>query len=117
MKYLRRLHGRRHPPGLEWKILRRLPSALLASTVIPVGVAFMARMFPPQGTAEEVARRISMVDILSIATGITLWTAVFTVAIACFIVHLMKGPAYVADAYHLNEARRPAPPPEEERGD
>jgi hypothetical protein len=117
MKYLRKLHGRRHPPGLEWKILRRLPSILLASTVIPVGVAVMARLFPPPGPAEEVARRISMVDILSIATGITLWTAVLTVGIACVIVHLMKGPAYVADAYPLNERREPAKRPEDRDGD
>jgi MFS family permease len=103
MKYLKRLHGRRTPPGMEWTILKKLPTALVASTVIPLGVALMARVFPPPGSAEEVARRTSMVDILSIATGLTLWTAVFTVAIGCVIVHLMKGPAYVADAYPLNE--------------
>lgn len=103
MKYLKQLHGRRTPPGMEWTLLKKVPTALVASTVIPLGVALMARLFPPPGSAEEVARRTSMIDILSIATGLTLLTAVFTVAIGCVIVHLMKGPAYVADAYPLNE--------------
>jgi hypothetical protein len=37
------------------------------------------------------------------------WTLVFTVAIGCVIVVLMKGPAYVADAYPLPR-RDPAIP-------
>ena len=36
------------------------------------------------------------------------WTVVLTLAIGCIIVMLMKGPAYVADAYHLNDSDRPA---------
>ena len=107
MSYLKKLHERKTPPGLELVILKKLPSALLASTMIPLLVAVGARLFPPEGTAAEVARRITMVDILSIATGITLWTAVFTVAIGCVVVHLMKGPAYVADAYPLERDNRP----------
>jgi hypothetical protein len=29
------------------------------------------------------------------------WTLVLTLALGCFIVRVMKGPAYVADAYPL----------------
>ena len=32
------------------------------------------------------------------------WTLVLTVAIGCWIVRIMKGPAYVADAYPLPDA-------------
>ena len=39
------------------------------------------------------------------------WTVVFTVGIAAFIVMMMKGPAYVADAYPLNEAETLDEPP------
>ena len=35
------------------------------------------------------------------------WTLVLTLAIGCAIVMLMKGPAYVADAYPLVESDRP----------
>ena len=39
--------------------------------------------------------------------GVALDGGVLTLAIGC-IVMLMKGPAYVADAYHLNDSDRPA---------
>ncbi len=35
------------------------------------------------------------------------WTVLFTVAIAAFIVLVMKGPSYVADAYPLDESDTP----------
>jgi hypothetical protein len=38
------------------------------------------------------------------------WTAVFTVGLACAIVWIAKGPAYVADAYELIDSDRPARP-------
>lgn len=37
-----------------------------------------------------------------------LWTLVLTLAIGCAIVMLMKGPAYVADAYEMNDSDKPA---------
>ena len=36
------------------------------------------------------------------------WTVLFTAAIAAFIVVVMKGPAYVADAYPLNDSDTPS---------
>ena len=101
MDCFRKLHNRREPPGLERKILRSLPMALLGSTAIPLMMAFGGRRFPPVGTREELYKYISSVDIFAISLGLTLWTAVFTVAIGCVIVVVMKGPAYVADAYPL----------------
>jgi hypothetical protein len=38
-----------------------------------------------------------------------LWTAVFTVAVGCAIVWIMKGPAYVADPYPLSDSEQPPP--------
>jgi len=49
------------------------------------------------------------VDIIAIAMAVTVWTAVLTVAIGCFVVIMMKGPAYVADAYELEDSERPRP--------
>jgi hypothetical protein len=37
------------------------------------------------------------------------WTAVFTVAIGCVVVMLMKGPGYVADGMELSHSDRPRP--------
>ncbi|MCK7495937.1 MAG: hypothetical protein MZW92_37010 [Comamonadaceae bacterium] len=51
--------------------------------------------------------RIMTIDIYAIAVVVLHWTIVFTIAIAAFIVMVMKGPAYVADAYPLDDAEEP----------
>ena len=108
MKYLRKLpNSRREPPGLEWVVLRKLPITLLGGTVIPVLFAIAGHFFPPAGTPVEVAKHLTMVNIFSIATVVTVWASAFTLAIGCCVVVLMKGPAYVADKYELQDADRP----------
>ncbi len=108
MKLLNKLHNRRQPSGLEWVILKRLPKWLLAGTVIPLLMSILVRWLPIQGSATEIAKQQTGIDILAIAIGVTAWTAVFTIAIGCIIVVVMKGPAYVADAYKLRDAERPS---------
>lgn len=111
MNYLRKLpNSRREPPGLERTILRKLPKYLAGGTLVPAFVSIATRLFPPAGNAEEVAKHLATVDILSIAAVITVWTAVLTVAIGCVVVVLMKGPGYVADAYDLVDSERPKDP-------
>lgn len=105
-KYLKRLHERCEPPGLEWDILRRLPMALLIGTLIPAGLSALVRLLPPAEGVDP-AKAVLTVDIFSFATAITFWTAVFTIAIGCIVVAIMKGPAYVADAYPVAHASRP----------
>ena len=107
MNLFTRLHGRREPPGLEWQILRKLPKVTLAGLMIPVALAILVRIVPPE-PGVNIAKHIRSVDIFAIATAITFFTAVFTVAIGCIIVYIMKGPAYVADAYPLQHSDRPA---------
>ena len=105
-RYFKRLHDRCEPPGLEWEILKRLPKALLLGTLIPVGLSVLVRLLPP-ADGVDAAKSILNVDIFAIATAITFWTGVLTVAIGCVVVAIMKGPAYVADAYEMIDARRP----------
>lgn len=99
----------RAAPGQEWVILKKLPMAMLAGTLIPLAISFANRAFPPAGMAAEIQKYTTMVDILSIATAVTIWAAVLAVAIGCFVVVVMKGPAYVADAYELDDSERPGP--------
>lgn len=110
MNLFTRLHGRREPPGLEWQILRKLPKVTLVGLMMPVALAVLVRLVPP-GPGVNIAKHIKSVDIFAIAAAITLFTAVLTVAIACIIVYIMKGPAYVADAYPLQHSDRPATRP------
>ena len=110
MNLFNKLHGRREPPGLEWQILTKLPKVTLVGLMIPVALAILVRMLPPE-PGVNIAKHIKSVDIFAIASAITFFTAVFTVAIGCIIVYIMKGPAYVADAYPLQPSDRPATGP------
>lgn len=93
MKLLRKLPGSvREAPGLEWVVLKKLPLALLLGTLIPLFISLANRLRVPEADALELARQVKMVDILSIATVVTVWTAVLTIAIGCCVVVLMKGP-------------------------
>ena len=111
MNLFNKLHGRREPPGLEWQILTKLPKVTLVGLMIPVALAILVRMLPPE-PGVNIAKHIKSVDIFAIASAITFFTAVFTVAIGCIIVYIMKGPAYVADAYPLQHSDRPVTGPE-----
>lgn len=110
MNLFNKLHGRREPPGLEWQILKKLPKVTLVGLMIPVALAILVRMLPPE-PGVNIAKHIRSVDIFAIASAITFFTAVFTIAIGCVIVYIMKGPAYVADAYPLQHSDRPATGP------
>jgi uncharacterized membrane protein len=105
-KYFKRLHNRCEPPGLEWAILRMLPKVLLIGTLIPVSLSVLVRVLPKANSADP-AKAVLNVDIFSFAAGLTFWFAVLTVAIGCVVVAIMKGPAYVADAYPVAHASRP----------
>ena len=110
MRFLRKVHGRVEPPGLEREILRRLPKAALVGTLLPLGVAILARLVIDEGSAAEIAKQVRSVDIFCIASLITIWTAILTVSIGCIVVSIMKGPAYAADSYEVSHADRPARP-------
>lgn len=115
MKLFNRLHGRHVPPGLEREILKKLPHITLAGLLIPVALAVLVRLLPVQ-PGVDVAKHVKTVDIFAIATAITFLTAILTLAIGCIVVYIMKGPAYVADAYPLQHADRPATDPAAEKG-
>jgi hypothetical protein len=97
---------RRAPPGVEWWLLKRLPALAIAGTALPVAAAFLAYL--GAGGAADVkfttGLHIAVVSVLSLH-----WTVVLTVAIACLIVVVAKGPAYVADAYPLPDDGRDDP--------
>ena len=116
MGLFKKLHGRRVPPGLEVQILRKLPRITLVGAVLIGALSALVRVLPPQ-PGVDVAKHISSVDIFAIASAITFLTAVFTVAIGCVVVHVMKGPAYVADAYPVQHSDRPADKREAETTD
>jgi hypothetical protein len=107
MALLNKLPGDpRAPAGLEWRVLRRMPAVALAGTVLPVLAALAVARFIG---GDPAADKLAMTLHIALASVLVLhWTAVFTVALACVIVWIAKGPAYVADAYPLIDSDRPA---------
>jgi len=108
MNWLTKLPGfQRTPYGFDLRLLRMMPSVLLAGTVLPAGLAGLGRLLFDQGTTTEIEHQIQTFDFVMIGLVIFIWTAALTVAIACVIVWLMKGPAYVADGYEVSHGDKP----------
>lgn len=107
--WFRRLPGSRsEPAGAERVILRRLPRVLVAGSLLLALPAVFVRLAGALAPASALAAISMPVDIAVVSLLILHWTVVLTVAIAAFIVLVMKGPAFVADAYPLDEADTPA---------
>lgn len=104
MNLFNRLPGfTRTPAGKERVVLRQLPRAFLLGTLLLAIPSLVARLI----ANPEDALAVMTTDIYVISLVILHWTVVFTVGIAAFIIMMMKGPAYVADPYHLDESDTP----------
>ncbi len=75
---------------------------LLWGTLLPLALAGVNRALAP-AVAEFGASNASLLLFDYTMAGVLVlhWTLVLTVALGCFVVRVMKGPAYVADAYPL----------------
>jgi len=107
MKLLNILPGSRtEPAGMERRVLRALPAMLALGTMLPalyvLGLHLLAL-----GGSDEMMRRVEMARY--VATGAILLNlmVVMQTAILAGIVVLMKGDAYVADAYVLPDSAKP----------
>lgn len=107
MKLFRKLHERVEPPGLEWKLLKKMPRFMVAATVAPLLVALGARFVYADGIENAVAKQLMSIDIFCVAVAVTTWTAIATVSLGCIVVHIMKGPGYVADGYDVPHSDKP----------
>jgi hypothetical protein len=97
------------PAGLERKIVRLLPKVLLVGTTGIALPSLIVRVWSVSDAPYLVAKLIKTVDIYTFSLLATLWTALFTFAIGALTVIVMKGPAYVADAYPLIDSNAPRP--------
>jgi hypothetical protein len=97
---LNRLPGfQRSPPGRELALFKRLPAILLLGTALPISLALVFWWATPGQPSADEERKLLLLTYQLIGLVVLHWTLVFTVAIGCVIVLVMKGPAYVADAY------------------
>jgi hypothetical protein len=109
MKYLKKLDGfQRSPAGLEWQIWKKLPLILTVGTALPLLASAGAYVWDGLDPATQNARAVAQFFYVMLGIVMVHWTLVLTLAIGCAIVMLMKGPAYVADAYPMEEPPRVA---------
>jgi len=107
MKYLQKLDGfQRSPAGLEWQIWKRLHVILAVGTALPLLASAGAYVLDGLDPATQNARAVEQFFYVMLGVVMLHWTLVLTLAIGCAIVMLMKGPAYVADAYPMEKPPR-----------
>lgn len=106
MNWFSKLHERKTPPGLEIDVLRLLPRITLIGALC-LGALSITGRFLPTEAGIDVAKRTLSIDIFAIAVGLTFLSIVLFVALGAFAVHIMKGPAYVADAYPVPHSDEP----------
>jgi hypothetical protein len=100
MNWLNKLPGfKRQRPGREWWLWKRLPAILGWGTAVPLLLALGFWWTAPGQPSAAEERDLMLVMYRLIGRLILHWTLVLTLAIGCVIVMVMKGPAYVADAY------------------
>ena len=108
VRFLNKVSERVAPPGLEMRLLRLVPRAMLVGTLVPAAISVCARVIHRGGHPADVAKQVLSADIFAIALLVTAWTAIVTVLIGAVVVFIMKGPAYEADSYPIphNERNR-----------
>lgn len=90
----------RSAPGLERIVLRHLlPAAAWGTLAQALTLLVLALLKRPEA--------LSRVEIMLMSLLPLYWSALLCTGIAAFIVMVMKGPAYVADAYPLPDVEQP----------
>lgn len=98
--WFNRLPGfERAAPGLEWTIWKKLPAVLAIGTALPLLLALFWWVSGDSTPTPAEDRDFWLVIYRLVGVVLLHWTLVATVAIGCVVVMVMKGPAYVADAY------------------
>ena len=93
----------RSPAGLEWRLLKRLPAIWGWGTLAAAAPAALLWLATPALAATAADRQAYTTIYLLLGCIGVHWSLVLAVAIGCAIVWVMKGPAYVADAYPMPE--------------
>ncbi len=102
------------PAGLERKILRLIPKVFLVGTLLIFMPSLLARVWNMNEAPWVIGKFVTTIDIYAFGLLSVLWTGLFTIGVGALTVMVMKGPAYVADAYPLSDADKPRTPGQDE---
>ncbi|MDZ7589654.1 MAG: hypothetical protein U5L05_02975 [Rubrivivax sp.] len=82
--------------------MRRLPATKLWGTLLPLGLAALNRALAPAAAeCSAAAAALLLWDYTMFGVVVLHWIVVLTPELGYFTVRVMKGQAYVADAYPL----------------
>ena len=95
-------------PGLEWWLLKRLPSILVGGLLLLGGGALLSRLLVADGPSWEMAAAIRRTDFALLGALFYFIDLLVVTAIGCVIVIIMKGPRYSADSYEIPHADQPS---------
>lgn len=98
--------SQRAPPGLEWKMLKKLPAALLAGTLACGSFALLLQ----SGWIDLAEKDALTAQYATIGLMLFHWMSILMLGLGCVIVVVMKGHAYVMDAYPLPDREFPQRP-------
>lgn len=99
----------RSPPGLERVILGRMPTLFMAGVALVLAPSMLLRLYDSVWgqDAPPLAELMRTVDIYAMSALLLYFNLALVTALGAFIIMVMKGPAYVADAYPLIDADAP----------
>lgn len=116
-EWFRRLPGfHRTPAGIERTVLRRLPRLLVFGSLLLALPSLWVRLAGEGAAPAAGSAAVRSVDLVVAGLLFLHWNLVLTVAIGAFIVMVMKGPAYAADAFPRDVADDADPPVPRSRG-
>ena len=102
------LHApRQGEQSFERQVLRVLPAFNLAGAIAPL-VTYCAFALALEAN-QHITEALGIALYIAIGFMMATWFSTLAVAIACFMVMVMKGPIHVADPYPLDDSERPSP--------
>lgn len=104
MNLFNRLPGsRREKAGLEWKIFKKLPAILLGGTLCALGLIAVLQ----SGLLGMQMKDAMQFQYAVVGWLLFHWMSILAIGLFCSIVIVMKGHAYVLDAYPLSDSEHP----------
>lgn len=85
-----------YPVGIEWPIFKKIPFIFFGGTALILSPVFIIYLKDTIITAAQYKTIY-----VCLGAMFTYWFFVGVLAISCFLIMIMKGPGYVADAYEL----------------
>lgn len=97
----------RSPPGLEWKIFKKIHWISLGGLLLLSIFAWAGRWYATCASLNQIDDWITQWDFMLWGVFFFFVSMMIALTVGCVLVIIMKGPRYTADPYVLPDADRP----------